>query len=159
MLPCSDHSSSHTALLSTLLYQAAFWSGANADGYNLMTDCACMYNARRKQSLPLADDQMNYPFVRFAIFWSNSTTHVRKSYGEEPYSDHKYKRIGDIRSTWSPVICLWRWVRRTPLWLYLQNVTWTTQKTLQQNKSFSKKLSMDIKQNCLTIRINIITWI
>lgn len=87
-----------------------------------MTDCACIYNAPRKLSLPLFHRRLNelpcclsFPFLLLLLlftilFWSQSSD-VRKSYGEERHADHKCRKIGDIQTTLCPVTCLCRWIR------------------------------------------------
>lgn len=126
------HSSSHYFIV----HQAESWSQSNADGYNLMTDCVCIYNAQRKRSLPLFHRRLNelpcclsFPFfllLLFAIlFWSQSSdTCPEKAMGKRDTLTTSAGRLETFRRLcvlW--LVCanesesyfkwLWRYTRQT----------------------------------------------
>jgi len=100
---------------------AESWSGANADGYNLMTDCACIYNARgNRVFLSFTSPWMKYPVVRLSLssssssspssFGLNLATHVRKKRDSPTTSAGSVEPPGPLCV---PVTRPRRWVRDT----------------------------------------------
>lgn len=113
-----------TPPLLTLLYCARgteSWSRANADGYNLMTDWACIYNARRRLRafLPFSRNPSGWipplsflslslspaPLSYTSSFGLYLATHVRKSFGEERQIDRKAEE--DWRHSGWASVSLW----------------------------------------------------